>query len=77
MSFIFWTVLLWLYTCHVIGLFIGSYRGREVSGCLWGLALGPVGWAITFLSKDLRVHCPRCGLLCQPHEPTCRTCAHK
>ena len=74
MSLIFWTALFWLYTCFVVGLFIGSARGREISGCLWGLALGPIGWAVVFLSKDIRETCNKCGGLRQPHEAVCDKC---
>lgn len=77
MSFLFWTILLWLYACCVIGLFIGSIRGREGSGCLWGLALGPVGWIITLASRDLRVPCSKCGSPSQPEEALCASCFHK
>ena len=74
MSMIFWTALLWLYACCVIGLFIGSARGRELSGWAWGLTLGPVGWIITLCSSDKRVHCAKCRALCQPEERVCPKC---
>jgi predicted amidophosphoribosyltransferase len=44
----------------VIGLLIGRMRGRGADGLCLGLLLGPIGWLLAALLRDLRFRCPRC-----------------
>ncbi|MEO6688092.1 MAG: zinc ribbon domain-containing protein, partial [Dokdonella sp.] len=45
-----------------VGAYIGHAKGRWVSGMVWGLALGPIGWLIVALSRASPPKCPACGL---------------
>jgi len=44
----------------LVGALIGRSRGRLVDGLGWGIILGPIGWLIVALLKDLRQKCPHC-----------------
>lgn len=48
--------------CAAVGAHIGRAKGRWVSGMIWGLALGPIGWLIVALSGASPPKCPACGL---------------
>lgn len=60
--------MLWMWAigftvvCAVVGAFIGHTKGRWMSGMIWGLALGPIGWLIVALSSASPSKCPGCGL---------------
>jgi hypothetical protein len=45
----------------IVGFLVGRARGRELDGLALGVLLGPIGWLITFLSKDHRPKCRECG----------------
>src|SRR5690349_17690859 len=49
--------------CAVVGALIGKYKNAVVRDTLLGLALGPVGWAISLLlpKKVPRPPCRACG----------------
>jgi hypothetical protein len=51
----------WLLFQTLIGALIGRFKGRVDSGIFWSFFLGPIGWVIVALMKDLRQKCPDCG----------------
>jgi hypothetical protein len=57
-----------------IGGLIGRWRGRPGSGVVWGLLLGPVGWIVTAMLKDMRPKCPDCGGVRVEDARKCRFC---
>ncbi len=58
----------------VVGGLIGRLRGRVGSGVVWALALGPIGWLVVLLLKDLRQKCPECGGVIVPGARKCKNC---
>ena len=60
--------------CGVVGALIGLAKGRWLSGLVWGLVLGPIGWIVIALSKSSLVECPECGLRNVPSAKACRHC---
>lgn len=37
------------FICGIIGMLIGSMKGRPIGGFLWSALLGPIGWLLIFL----------------------------
>ncbi|MEO7323657.1 MAG: zinc ribbon domain-containing protein [Dokdonella sp.] len=60
--------------CAVVGAFIGHAKGRWVSGMIWGLALGPIGWVVVALSRASPPKCPACGLTNAANAKFCGHC---
>jgi hypothetical protein len=58
----------------LIGIIIGKAKGRPGSGFVWSLLLGPIGWLIVLLMKDLREKCPQCGGVIVPGAKKCKNC---
>jgi hypothetical protein len=58
----------------LVGALIGRSRGRLVDGLGWGIILGPIGWLIVALLKDLRPKCPHCGSAFNPGASRCCHC---
>lgn len=61
-------VLAWAGFGGVIGMAVGSAKGRAFAGALWGVALGPIGWLLVAMGPDMAQRrakrCPHClGLL--------------
>jgi hypothetical protein len=52
-------VICWLMSA-VVGVLIGSAKGRPAAGAFWGFVLGPIGWALVALLPDDRPKCPEC-----------------
>jgi hypothetical protein len=63
----------WIF-CILIGALIGQYKGRVGSGVVWSLLLGPIGWLIVALMKDLRRKCPHCAEAIKPEAKICPHC---
>ena len=68
-GFLFWAAI-----STLIGALIGKRRGRPISGVVWGFLLGPLGWIIVALLKDLRPKCPLCGAAFVPGSLRCCHC---
>ena len=62
--------------CAVVGALIGKYKNAVVRDTLLGLALGPVGWAISLLlpKKGPRPPCRACGKAVEAGDKYCRHC---
>jgi hypothetical protein len=60
--------------CAAVGAYIGHKKGRWVSGLVWGLALGPIGWLIVALFRSSPPKCPACGLANPPDAKFCGHC---
>jgi hypothetical protein len=67
-------LMFWLAVQSVVGTLIGRWRGRPLSGFIWGLLLGPIGWLLTALMKDMRPKCPDCGGVRVEGARKCRYC---
>lgn len=59
----------------VVGALIGKYKNAVVRDTLLGLALGPIGWAISLLLPKA-VSKPPCRACGKPVEPTDKFCRH-
>ena len=57
----------------VLGSMIGLVNGRTEVGFWLGL-LGPIGWVITYLLDDNRLHCPDCLGVVIEGARKCRNC---
>lgn len=44
----------------LVGVWLGGLRGQPVGGLFAGAILGPFGWLLTLLSRDLRLRCGHC-----------------
>ena len=59
------TVIIWTLTAVIagaIGAMVGQRRGRQYAGFWWGFLLGPLGWLIVALGRDLSAsNCVHCG----------------
>ena len=45
----------------LIGLLLGSGKGRSFMGFVLGLLLGPIGWVIVICLSNVKFKCPHCG----------------
>lgn len=59
----------------LIGGVLGEKKGQPVGGFLFGYILGPIGWLIVVLSKDLRAKCPHCFGTVDRQATKCMHCA--
>ncbi|MGL1902526.1 MAG: hypothetical protein OCC49_10350 [Fibrobacterales bacterium] len=57
-----------------IGYQIGKSKGRGQSGFLLTFFLGPLGWFIMLLSKDIRPKCPECNNVALHNAAKCGYC---
>ena len=44
----------------LVGYLIGKSKSRPVSGFIWGLLLGPIGWLVIAVGPDMGPKCPAC-----------------
>jgi cyclophilin family peptidyl-prolyl cis-trans isomerase len=58
----------------VLGSMIGLVNGRTEGGFWLGFFLGPIGWVITYLLDDSRLHCPDCLGVVIEGARKCRNC---
>ena len=58
----------------LVGALIGKHKGRIASGFVWSLLLGPLGWLIVALMKDLRPKCSECGGVVVSGARKCKNC---
>jgi len=58
----------------LVGALLGKMRGRIISGVVWTIVLGPIGWLVVLLMKDLRPACPQCKEVIKPDTRTCPHC---
>jgi len=57
-----------------IGALIGSTKGRPVSGAIFGLLLGPLGWIGMALVESKLPKCPACQERIKPGALKCKHC---
>ncbi len=61
--------------CGVIGGLIGARKKQVVSGVVWSVLLGPIGWIIAFVLPHRGTKCPHCGgVLAAKGVPKCMHC---
>jgi hypothetical protein len=65
--------------CAVVGALIGRRKNAIVRDTLLGLALGPIGWAISLLLPAVKPKpvCPACKLVVEVGDKHCRHCGAK
>lgn len=64
----------WFTICPLIGGLIGIQRRRFLSGVVWGLILGPIGWLLVLLLADCRPKCPECKSPLNDGATRCHRC---
>lgn len=69
--------VLWGIVGPLIGTLIGQNKGRIAAGALFGLLLGPIGWAIVALGPNLKPKCPECGGVVVPGARKCKNCGSR
>lgn len=65
----------WFVLFIAIGAAIGrAAKGRPGVGAFLGALLGPLGWIVVLLFKDLRARCPECRRVIDPVARKCGGC---
>lgn len=67
-------ILAWLIIGSLVGALCGKYKGRVAEGIAAGMVLGPLGWLLMLLAKDMRARCPECGGLVVQGVRRCQHC---
>ena len=66
-------VVIWI--CFaVIGSFIGEKKGRQNTGIVLGLLLGPIGLIIILAMDGDKISCPHCKTKISPRATSCPRC---
>lgn len=62
--------------CAAVGALIGKYKNAVARDTLLGLALGPIGWAISLLlpARKPPAKCGACGKTADAGDKHCRHC---
>lgn len=62
--------------CAAVGALIGKYKNAIARDTLLGLALGPIGWAISLLlpARKPPMKCSACGKVVDAADKHCRHC---
>jgi hypothetical protein len=58
----------------LVGLTLGTSKGRGSAGFFLGFFLGPIGWVITLLLPETGVRCPSCKGVVVQGATKCRHC---
>ncbi len=53
--------IVWAIVCVFVGILIGLRKKQVVSGAVWSLLLGPIGWIIVLALPNRGRKCPFCG----------------
>lgn len=65
-------IVIWLIMAG-IGALIGSKKGLALTGFIWGLILGPIGWIIIAATKSKWI-CPACREAIMKDALKCKHC---
>ena len=71
MDAFYWIYIVLCVVSAVVGAVMGADKGRAGAGVLFGLFLGPVGWAVIYLAEPASQICNYC---CSGNHAKARIC---